>query len=132
MPDQLAEAYSTPPFDVILDTVGSQGLYKASPAFLKPEGPFVNVGTIDAGSQSGGVWRWVKNASLPAALGGVPRKYIMFSAPLSGKNAESLAKFVEEGKLRIVVDSTFALDDALKVSNTIHISLVTARAFDSL
>lgn len=104
----------------MLDTVGSQALYTASPRFLGPGGPFVNVGTIDAKSQSSSIWRWAKNAKLPATLGGVPRKYIMFSAPLNGKNAESLARFVDEGKLRVVVDSTFALDDALKVSSTSH------------
>lgn len=39
----------------------------------------------------------------------------MFSAPLSGKDAETLATFVEEGKLKIIVDSTFALEDVLEV-----------------
>jgi hypothetical protein len=92
-------------------------LYKSSPKYLKAAGPFINVGTIQDKSQVGSIWRWATNANLPAILGGVPRKYIMFSAPLSGDGAKTLATFVEEGKMKIIVDSTFALEDVLKVTS---------------
>ena len=89
-------------------------MYRASPRFLKADGLFVNVGSVQEGQLSS-TWRWAKNATLPAALGGVPRKYVMFTAPLSGKNAEVLANYAEENRLRIVLDSEFALEDVLKV-----------------
>lgn len=116
LPDHVAKTYGASQFDAILDTVGSQALYKSSPKYLKPACPFVNVGTVGAKSQLGSIWRWAKNANLPAVAGGVPRKYIMFSAPLSGEGAKTLAGLVEEGKLNIVVDSIFSLEDALRVS----------------
>ena len=102
-------------FDAVLDTVGSQPLYKASPGFLKANGLYVDVGSVEAKSQLNSIWRSAKNATLPVALGGVPRKYVTFSAPLSGKNAEVLASYVEENKLRIFLDSEFALEDVLEV-----------------
>lgn len=39
----------------------------------------------------------------------------MFSAPLSAKGAEELAKMVEGGTLKIIVDSMFKMEDALMV-----------------
>ncbi|KAH6894522.1 hypothetical protein B0T10DRAFT_558649 [Thelonectria olida] len=114
LPGHLAEAYGSHQFDVILDTVGSQPLYKSSPKYLKVAGPFINVGTVEVKSQVGSILRWATNANLPAMLGGVPRKYIMFSAPLSGAGAKALAAFVADGKLKIIVDSTFALEEAIK------------------
>ncbi|KAH8658580.1 hypothetical protein BGZ61DRAFT_499977 [Ilyonectria robusta] len=114
LPEHLARTYGSSQFDVILDTVGSQSLYKSSPKYLKAGSPFVNVGTTQDTSQAGSIWRWATNSNLPAMLGGVPRKYIMFSAPLSGKGAETLATFVEEGSLKIIIDSTFALEDVLE------------------
>ena len=62
------------------------------------------------------LWRRAKNSNLPSFLGGVPRPYIMFSAPLNGENAEYLARLVDEGKLRVPVDSEYKFEDALKVS----------------
>ncbi|KAH8888976.1 NAD(P)-binding protein [Thozetella sp. PMI_491] len=101
LPSHIAEIFASQPFDAVFDTVGSQSLYKASPRFLKADGLFVNVGSVEAKSQL-------------IALGGVPRKYVMFSAPLSGRNAEELANYVEENKLRIFLDSAFALEDVLE------------------
>lgn len=115
LPEHLAERFGSNPFDAILDTVGSQALYQASPGFLKSKGSFVNVGTIETPGQVTSLLRWAKNSNLPTILGGVPRKYIMFSASLSGENAEVLARLADEGKLRVIIDSVFALEDALKV-----------------
>jgi hypothetical protein len=37
----------------------------------------------------------------------------MFSAPLSGEGAAYLANLVEDGKIRIIIDSVFKLEDVL-------------------
>jgi NADPH:quinone reductase-like Zn-dependent oxidoreductase len=50
---------------------------------------------------------------LPVWLGGVPRRYIMFSTPPAREPAIEVARMVEEGRVRIPVDSVFDLDDAL-------------------
>ncbi len=56
----LAKKYGSEPFDAILDTVGTQALFDNSPAFLKPDGKFVNVGAMEG--LATGVWSIVKNS----------------------------------------------------------------------
>ncbi|KAM0424331.1 hypothetical protein ACHAPT_010477 [Fusarium lateritium] len=117
VPGFLAKRYGKAPFDAIMDTVGSQELFAKSPQYLKPDGIVVNVGEGNGETgQLAFVLRALRNSHQPSFLGGVPRKYVTFSAPLTGANAERLASLAEEGKMRVFVDSTFDLQDALKVS----------------
>lgn len=103
------------PFDVILDAFGSQSLFENSPKYLKPKGTYVNVGTLEGGHALA-LWRWLKNSTWPSFLGGVLRRFVMFGAQISGESSRKLGKTAEEGKLRVVVDNVYKMEDALKVS----------------
>ena len=113
LPDHLARMYRDRPFDVILDTVGTQTLYERSSSYLKPKGVYVNVGSMEGFMWT--LWCWAKNALWPTILGGTPRRYVMFSTVTNGRSAEKLAEMVETGKLRVVVDSVFEMDRVLEV-----------------
>lgn len=54
------------------------------------------------------------NSWLPTWLGGVPRRYIMFSTPPACDDAVYLAHLIEEGRLHIPVDSIFEMQDAIR------------------
>jgi NADPH:quinone reductase-like Zn-dependent oxidoreductase len=56
----------------------------------------------------------MSNSYLPTWLGGVPRRYIMFSTPPNRDDALYLVGLIEEGRLRIPVDSVFDMEDALR------------------
>ena len=96
----------------MLDCVGLQALYVSSPAYLKPDGMVINIGSMEG---PGAVLKnWIFNAWWPTWLGGVPRRYVMFSIPPSKEDAVVLIKLVEEGKLRISVDSLFSMEDVIE------------------
>ena len=113
LPDYLARTYTDRPFDVILDVVGTQVLYEQSPSYLKPKGLYINVGAMEGFIWT--LWCWAKNAAWPTVLGGTPRKYIMFSTVANGRSAEELAEMIQAGRLRVVVDSVFKMEDVLDV-----------------
>lgn len=113
LPTYLATTYSDRPFDVILDTVGTQALYEQSPGYLKPDGVYINVGAFEGVLWT--LWCWTKNTLWPTFLGGTPRKYAMFSTVPNGIRAEKLAEMVGAGKLKVIVDSVFEMDDVLAV-----------------
>lgn len=116
VPTILEKSYSAIQFDAILDVVGSQELFERCPKYLKPEGLFINVGDGDAqAGRLGLIVRTLRNLFQPAILGGVPRRYMTFSAPLNGQNAARLANLASNGKLQVLVDSTFSLEDAISV-----------------
>lgn len=96
----------------MLDCVGLQALYVNSPAYLKPDGMVINIGSMEGLGAS--LKNWIFNTWWPTWLGGVPRRYIMFSTPLSKDDAVVLVKLVEEGKLKISVDSVFSMEDAIR------------------
>lgn len=101
-PGFLADTHDKASFDAILDTVGSQELFKKSPMYLKSDGILVNVGEGSGETgQLNFILQALRNTHQPSFLGGVPRKYVTFSAPLTGSNAERLASLAKEGKMRI-------------------------------
>ncbi|KAL6801457.1 NAD(P)-binding protein [Trichoderma sp. SZMC 28013] len=112
IPAALESSYSTGQFDAILDTVGSQELFLRCPKYLKPEGLFINVGDGNEG-RLGLILHTLQNVLQPKILGGVPRRYITFSAPLNGQNAAHLGNLASKGKITVFIDSTFSLEDVL-------------------
>ncbi|UKZ69219.1 uncharacterized protein TrAtP1_010229 [Trichoderma atroviride] len=114
VPTALEKSYGASQFDAILDAVGSQELFRQCPKYLKPEGVFINVGDGDAHTgRLGLLLRTLQNLFQPAFLGGVPRRYITFSAPLNGQNAAHLGNLASKGKMQVLIDSTFSLEDAI-------------------
>ncbi|CAI7585713.1 unnamed protein product [Penicillium pancosmium] len=112
LPAYLAHHYSDKPFDFVLDCVGTQALFASSPAYLKPDGAVINIGMFE------GVFVLARNALLnkwlPTWLGGVPRRYILFSTPPACDDVIYLARLIEEGRVRIPVDSVFSMEDAVR------------------
>lgn len=107
--------FGNQPFDSILDTVGSQDLYVHCPAYLKPKGIYVNVGSLADNGISQTLWRWAKNSHLPSILGGTPRKYYMFGASISADGVKKIAEIAQDGHLKIFIDSIFKMEDTLSV-----------------
>lgn len=96
----------------MLDCVGLQALYVNSPTYLKPDGIVINIGSMEG---SGTILKnWIFNTWWPTWLGGVPRRYIMFTTPPTKEDAVVLIKLVEEGEFKISVDSVFKMEDAIK------------------
>lgn len=106
----------------MLDCVGTQALFVNSPAYLKTKGAVINIGVFEGICLS--ARNMLLNTWLPIWLGGVPRRYIMFSTPPTRDDAVYLARLVEEGRLRIPVDSVFDMEDAVRAYERI----VTKRA----
>lgn len=95
----------------MLDCVGTQALFDHAPAYLKPEGAVVNVGAVD--SLLATARNFLLNTYRSTWLGGVPRRYVMFSTPPVHDDGVYLAHLLEAGSLHVPVDSVFALEDAL-------------------
>lgn len=95
----------------MLDCVGTQALFASSPVYLKPGGAVINIGMFE------GILALARNVLLnswlPTWLGGVPRRYIMFSTPPACDDVIYLARLIEEGRVRIPVDSVFNMQDAV-------------------
>ena len=72
----------------------------------------INIGSM--GATGATLKNWIFNTWWPIWLGGVPRRYVMFSTPPSKDDAVVLIKLVEEGKLKISVDSVFSMEDAIR------------------
>ncbi|UKZ53268.1 hypothetical protein TrVGV298_007060 [Trichoderma virens] len=112
IPAALENSYSASQFDAILDAVGSRELFLRCPKYLKPEGLFINVGDSN-GSRLGLILHTLQNVLQPSILGGVPRRYITFGAPLNGQNAAHLGRLASKGKMMVFIDSTFSLEDVI-------------------
>ncbi|KAI0375056.1 NAD-P-binding protein [Pilatotrama ljubarskyi] len=122
--EQLIAADPTPKYHIFFETVGlaDQELFTKSPAYLAPNGVFVSVGPQGSvGKMAGYVW----NVFLrPSILGGTKRQWRLIMVKPIHRDLEEFATLVEEGKIRPLVDSMFAFEDALKA----YERLMTKRA----
>jgi NADPH:quinone reductase-like Zn-dependent oxidoreductase len=115
---QLESKYSSDPFDIILDCVGSFDTYRACPSFLKKDSTYVNIGasSFDISRLFRSVGAFAKNTIqtliLPAMLGGTPRKYV--TTGLDVKYMPELRKYIDSGKVKPWTDSVFAFSDTPK------------------
>ena len=109
----LAEEYKGRPFDAILDTAGTQELFAHSPAYLKEDGPYVNVGAFQGivKTMTNTLYNWF----WPTLLGGVPRKYLFHSTMPDRKVEEELMQLLDEGKIRVIVEKVYPMEDILEV-----------------
>jgi NADPH:quinone reductase-like Zn-dependent oxidoreductase len=98
-------------FDHVFDNVGlPRNLYRASAAFLKPEGKYVQVG-LDVSPY--GVFQMITNNLVSLWRWG-KQQYAFLDASANTATFEQLAALMKEGKLRAVVDSTFEFAEAPK------------------
>lgn len=113
LPEYLASEYGAQPFDTILDCCGSQSLFESSPNYVRPNGLVVNIGALEAGTART-IFRWFMNTWRPTWLGGVPRKYIMFSQPPHLPGIQPLIDMVAQGLVKINLDSEWPMEDLMK------------------
>ncbi len=87
-----------------------------SPAYLKPEGALINIGAIDAvdGHLLTLLKNGLSNMYCPAWLGGVPRRYVMFSTTLLVDDIQYIAHLYRQGQLRVIVDSVLPMEDVVQ------------------
>ncbi|KAG9529974.1 NAD(P)-binding protein, partial [Aureobasidium melanogenum] len=104
----LIESGRTEPFDLVVDDVGQPtDLYKESHLYLKPEGKFISIGSKnDIASLAA--------RTLPTFLGGGRRKSEQVHVLLGTHRDDlvQLGRWMAEGKIRAVIDSTYPLADA--------------------
>lgn len=107
-------------FDIIFDPVGDKALFAASPAFLKPEGQYLDLaGGIHFDSLSDTISTLLglfNQLIRPRFLGGTPRKFKMLLVPAAKMRGQlqQAANLLESKDLRTVIDSTYKFEDALK------------------
>ncbi|EIW64611.1 NAD-P-binding protein [Trametes versicolor FP-101664 SS1] len=115
--EQLAAADVTPKFHVFYETVGlvDPALFTHSPAYLAPGGIFLSVGPTSTGAGYAAMANFVWNVLLrPSFLGGVNRKWKFVGVKAVPEDLKAFAKLVEEGKVRPIVDSVYAFEEAKK------------------
>ncbi|KKZ66015.1 hypothetical protein EMCG_08237 [[Emmonsia] crescens] len=119
----LATRHSTSPFDLILDTIGIQPLYDHSAAYLarptrdRPQ-TFFNIGLLYPPTTFIGICRtaisFMRIMYLPSFLGGGPGGFSLVRTGSSKMRIEKVRRLVEEGKLVVVVDSVWEMEDVMK------------------
>ncbi|KEF57614.1 uncharacterized protein A1O9_05532 [Exophiala aquamarina CBS 119918] len=130
--EYLSDQYSSRPFDAIIDMVGEDNSnVKNSSAYLKADGIFVfggNMPLIHGGGTILEMIRWfigIKIAqTMPLLLGGMPRKCLMHSGKISKEALDKLVVFIEDGRMRPVLDSVVEMDQVLQG----YSKLATSRA----
>ncbi|KAF1972667.1 NAD(P)-binding protein [Bimuria novae-zelandiae CBS 107.79] len=99
-------------FDLVVDNVGSpRNLYKECHHFVKEEGRIVQVG---AEMGVGAAVQLARNMLLPGMFGGGRRKFQFVVLKTRHEELARLAKWIEEGKVKPVVDSVWEFYDAPK------------------
>ncbi|KAK6197236.1 hypothetical protein LQW54_010806 [Pestalotiopsis sp. IQ-011] len=99
-------------FDHVVDNVGAPSdLYKAADHYLKPNGKYIQVG----GDMSLGAMKSLASrAMLPSFLGGGARSYQFMMLKNDPDQYVHIAKLLQEGKVKAVVEETFDFQNAPK------------------
>jgi hypothetical protein len=115
----LADKFSDTRFSAIIDAYGIQELYTHCAEYLSPGKPFVTVGIAfkeySISSMLKAASLMLRNILWPRLLGGVQRDYVNITGLVNLETIEKLGLLVEEGKLKVVVDSCWDMEDVLKV-----------------
>lgn len=99
-------------FDHIVDNVGTDPeLYWRSHEFLKESAVYVMVGHSPS---LGAIGEGFKRKFLPASMGGLKRKFTGFWPKPNAGDLELIGNWMEEGKVRAVIDQKFEFEDAPK------------------
>jgi len=95
-------------YDHVIDHIGlPENLYSESNSFLRPRKAFVQVG---AASMS----IFANRLVWPGFLGGGKRKYVIFMMKHKKKDIAHIGEWMQQGKVRAVIDSTYEFEDAVK------------------
>ena len=114
---QLKRDPPSPKFHLIFDAVGDANvpLYTHSAAYLQPNGLYLTVGSTPSGFLNAlSFARLAFEVNRPVWLGGTPRQWRKLPVmTVQKEKLEGLARYVNEGKVKPVVDSVFAFEDVL-------------------
>ncbi|KAI9925234.1 hypothetical protein MW887_006155 [Aspergillus wentii] len=92
----------------VVDNVGvPENLYRECDSFLMPGKVFVQIGVVSLGTA---VERFVR----PGFLGGGKRKYDYVVCKNEREHLVKIGEWIREGKIKVVVDSAWAFEDAVK------------------
>jgi NADPH:quinone reductase-like Zn-dependent oxidoreductase len=119
--ERLARGFGDRKFDIVVDTVGAQGLYEKSPSFLKEDGVYVNIGDFTHGLLVT-IFYCIMNYLRPVWLGGTPRRWIMFGPDVGPEASVWVQKLVADGKVKAVIDKSVGFDQVLDVRSCLHVS----------
>ncbi|KAF1986574.1 NAD(P)-binding protein [Aulographum hederae CBS 113979] len=99
-------------FDLLVDNVGTpKDLYDKSEHFLKPSGKYVEVAGDPGPGEVPGL---MKKYLLPSFLGGGSRSFQKLMVGNKHSDFVRLGKWVQEGKMKPLIDSTYPYEDAPK------------------
>ncbi|KIW74038.1 hypothetical protein PV04_02106 [Phialophora macrospora] len=120
--EYLTERYSSKPLNVIIDIAGADDtLYLESPRYLAPDGIFLAGGKMDITHGGGGFLSILSFLVIShlrmywlATLGGTPRTLMFHSGHITQASMRKLPELVQNGQLRGLVDSEWAMEDAIK------------------
>ncbi|EPS94590.1 NAD-binding protein [Fomitopsis schrenkii] len=125
--ETLAANPPTPKYHVFLEAVGliDPALFAHSEAYLAPGGTFISVGPQPHGFDVAAIARLAWKVWLqPGFLGGARRSWRLMQAKQKRADLEQIAKYLAEGKVKPLVDSVYAFEDALQA----YERLMTGRA----
>lgn len=96
-------------YDLLVDNVGNFELLFQAHKFTKPDAVCVPVGA----ELKFALFRDLIRGSLPVFLGGMQRKRAMVQAKAVPAELSKMAEWLNEGKLKVVVDSEFDFEHVL-------------------
>lgn len=99
-------------FALVVDNVGEpQDLYKASDHFLNEGGKYVQIGLSLSWN---GIYSVLSRVFWPSWLGGGKRQMELLQVKNNKDDLAQIGEWMKQGKVRVVIDSTFELEDAAK------------------
>ena len=108
--DIVAELKKMPQFDLVVDNVGLPAeLYWSAPSFTKPGAPYVQVGA--PAISLGFIWGNLCKTRWPRWLGGGQRPWEFLSLKSKVEDYAQIGRWMQEGKVRAVVDEVFGMED---------------------
>lgn len=112
-------------FHVVLDIAGGRPVRELR-RLVRPSGTLVLVGDETGGTVTGDLGRQVR-ASLASLLGRRGPRVRMFVSATRTADLEELARFVEQGKVRPVLERTFRLEEAGAALAHVHAGTVRGK-----
>ena len=108
--DITAELKRMPPFDLVVDNVGvPSDLYWQGPSFMKPGAPYVQTGAPAISLDF--VWGNLTKTLWPRWFGGGQRPWEFLGLKSKLEDYAQIGRWMQEGKVRAVVDETFEFED---------------------
>lgn len=125
----LISQFSDQRFDSVIDAFGLAGLYSSCAEFLAKGKPFVTVGVANLEysymSMMKAVGSMLYNVVASLVPGDQHRRYVQVASMVNQQRLERLGAMMEEGRLRVPIDSTWEMEDALKVGRIYSQTLLT-------